>query len=38
MILLRYTKEIEVSQADMETYLLANSYVTKEGNEYIFED
>lgn len=30
--------KIEVSQSDMETYLLDNSYVTKEGNEYIFED
>ena len=30
--------KIEVSQSDMEAYLLDNSYVTKEGNEYIFED
>lgn len=30
--------QIEVSQEDMETYLLDNSYITKEGNEYIFED
>lgn len=30
--------QIEVSQSDMETYLLDNSYVTKEGNEYTFED
>lgn len=30
--------QLEVPQSDMETYLLANSYVTKEGNEYIFED